>query len=279
MSIIWFLNLALGKVFDIVLAPFAKINPLWGLGVVSFITGAVMVFIFKYVSNQEGIRRSKAKVRGYFLEVWIYKHDFKVVTGSIGRILLANLKYMRFAVAPLIVLMIPVILIMVHLNLRYNDRPLNPGETAILTAEFNQMDILEDLELTAISEGGFAVETPPVRAIAAGEVSWRLRAESPGKRFVTIFWSGGEVKKEIVVGSDKVSKTSFRRSAANSLSDALFLPGEKPLPSGSPVISVSVKYPPRQLRVLGIGVHWIVVFFVLSIVAGFALKGVFGVEI
>lgn len=279
MGIIWTLNLALGKLFNLLLAPFSSLNPLWGLAAVSLITGAVMVFIFKYVSNQDGIRRAKAKVRGHFLEVWLYKHDFKVVTGSIGRIFAANLRYMRYAVAPLIVLVIPVALIMAHLNLRYSSRPLDIGETSTLTVKFDSEEPLLGGGLTAEGTGGIEVETAPVRALSAREVSWRIRAVSPGKHIVKIIWGGGEIGKEVVVGAGRVTKTSAVKSSHKSLSDALFLPGEKPLPAGSEALKASVIYSERRLRALGIDVHWIVIFFVLSIAAGFALKGVIGVEI
>ena len=76
MGLIWSINLGLAKVFDLILAPFSGIGPFWGLAVVSFITGAIMVFIFKFVSNQAGIRRAKARVKGFFMEVWLYKHEF-----------------------------------------------------------------------------------------------------------------------------------------------------------------------------------------------------------
>jgi hypothetical protein len=40
-----------------------------------------------------------------------------------------------------------------------------------------------------------------------------------------------------------------------------------------------VAYPHRELRFLGITVHWLIAFFVISVAAGFALKGAFGIEV
>ncbi|NQS98822.1 MAG: hypothetical protein HQ591_10235 [candidate division Zixibacteria bacterium] len=280
MGIIWNINLAIGKFFDLILAPFASLNPFWGLAFVSLLTGAIMVIIFKFVSNQEGIRLAKAKVRGHFLEVWLYKHDFPTVIGAVGRILKANLKYMRYAVSPLIVLMIPVILIMVQLNLYYGFHPLKPGETALLTVKWDNPAALNDSTLTASTEFGITIETAAVLAKPKNEAAWRFQARRPGKHIITIAWQGGEVTKEIIVGAGEVVRLSPIRSDESSLMNALFSPGEKPIPSNIGVKSIAIKsYREARNGVLGMEIHWIIIFFVLSIVAGFALKGVFKVEI
>ena len=280
MGLIWNINLAIGKFFDLILAPFANLNPFWGLAFVSLLTGAIMVLIFKFVSNQEGIRLAKARVRGHFLEVWLYKHDFHIVIGAISRILKANLKYMRYAVSPLIVLMIPVILIMVQLNLYYGFHPLKPGETALLTVKWATPSALNDTALTAFAEKGVTIETSAVLAKPKNEAAWRFQARRPGQHLITIAWQGGEVTKEIMVGAGELVRLSPIRSAESSLSNALFSPGEAPIPSGAGIISINIKsYRGARIELLGMEIHWIIIFFILSIVAGFALKGVFKVQI
>ena len=61
--------------------------------------------------------------------------------------------------------------------------------------------------------------------------------------------------------------------------DQLLYSGETPLPSGSPLDSIEVVYPAQSLSVLGFETDWLVLFFILSIVFAFLLKGFFGVEI
>ncbi|MBC8278115.1 MAG: hypothetical protein H8E46_07780 [FCB group bacterium] len=279
MEFIWNINLLLSKLFDLILAPFSGIDPFWGLAVVSFITGAIMVGIFKFVSNQEGIRKAKARVRGYFLEVWLYKHEFGTVMGTIGRILKANFGYMKYAVSPLIVLMIPVILIMVQLNLHYGFYPLRPGETALMTVKFEDRAVLRDTTLIAEGSKVIKIDGTPVRAMGKNEATWRIKAGSPGSDVIRVTWNGGEAAKSVVVGRNKVVRLSNQRSDVGSLGDALFNPGEKPLGDGSGVVKITLEYPERMINLQGIEMHWLIVFFVLSIVAGFALKGVFKVEI
>ena len=57
-------------------------------------------------------------------------------------------------------------------------------------------------------------------------------------------------------------------------------PIERPLPAAAGIRSFEVRgWPRRELRVAGLAVHWLVGFFVVSLVAGFAVKGIFGVEV
>ena len=279
MNLIWNLNLALGKIFDLALLPFSRLNPFWGLAAISLFTGAVMVVIFKFVSNQEGIRRAKARVRGYFLEVWIYKHDFAAVIGAVGRILKANLSYMKFAVSPLLVLIIPVILIMAHLNLHYGFRPFRLQESALLTVKFSDSAPLRDTSLVLLAPEGLKIETTPVRALGKNEVTWRISALKPGIHSITVKWSRGEISKNFAAALPKIVRLAPKKSARNSFLDAFLNPGEIPLPKNSVVQAVYIDYPEAKIPLLRMEVHWIVIFFLLSIVAGFALKGILKVEI
>jgi hypothetical protein len=86
---------------------------------------------------------------------------------------------------------------------------------------------------------------------------------------------GQEYAKAVQV-SAAVERRSPVRLAAGFLNDLLY-PAEENLPKGSPVVSISVQYPEATVSLLGWRVHWMVAFFVLSIVFAFALRGRFGV--
>jgi len=279
MNLVWNVNLALGRLFEQILAPFSSVSPIWGLALVSIVTGAIMVFIFKFVSNQSGIRLTKARIRGYFLEVWLYKHDFKTVIATIGRILKANFTYMRYAVSPLLALMPPVILIMAHLNLFYGYSPLRPGASVLMTVKFRDSRLLADTTLSA--HGGFhiAIDGSPVRAMGKNEVTWRLKALTAGDDKIIVSWDGKIIEKTVSAGRHKVVKLSPLRSHTASITNALFSPGEKPIDRENEVEWIMLEYPEREINFLGMKTHWIIVFFILSLAAGFALKGVFKVEI
>jgi hypothetical protein len=52
----------------------------------------------------------------------------------------------------------------------------------------------------------------------------------------------------------------------------LLYPAERPLPAGTRVESIAVTYARRGVRVLGQELHWMVVFFGLSMVFALALR-------
>jgi hypothetical protein len=58
-----------------------------------------------------------------------------------------------------------------------------------------------------------------------------------------------------------------------------FNPGEAPLAGNLPLKSVEVLYPSRNMNLFGWHLHWLIVYFALSIIFGFAFKGIFKVEI
>jgi hypothetical protein len=60
----------------------------------------------------------------------------------------------------------------------------------------------------------------------------------------------------------------------------LLFPTEPPLAPATGIRSMEIKeWPHRDLSILGLNVHWLIVFFAVSLIASFAVKGVFGVEV
>ena len=60
--------------------------------------------------------------------------------------------------------------------------------------------------------------------------------------------------------------------------DMFLHPGEAPLKSPL-FLSMEVMYPPLGMEIAGWEVNWLVWFFVLSLVSGYLLKGLFGIEV
>jgi hypothetical protein len=110
------------------------------------------------------------------------------------------------------------------------------------------------------------------------EVAWRIKAAAPAAGRLVLRAGALTVEKSVVVGGRPLAKVSALASRGSFWKQLLY-PGEAPLPEGSPVRTVEVLYPARSLKAFGLRVHWLVAYLVLSIAFGFALKGVFKVEI
>jgi uncharacterized membrane protein (DUF106 family) len=271
------INAITGALFDVLMAPFRPLGPWAGMLAVSWTTGLLMLAIFKKTSNQEGIRKAKNRIKAHLLEVRLYKDDLGQSLRSQGAILAANGRYFACALRPLLVMVIPLLLLLAQLNVWFGTAPLKKGSAAIIKVRLAPGQSALAAEASLIAPAGVAVETQPLRIEEEREIDWRIRAEATGRRLLRFVVGGREITKSLVVEGRPLSKVSARR--VRGFGDELFNPGEKPLPKNTPVEYVEIVYRPARLKLLGLRIHWLVAFFVLSIAFGFSLKGVFQVEI
>lgn len=268
-------NNILNMIFDLLLYPFRELEPIWGLVFVSVVTGILMLVVFKRTSNQEGINNIKDRLKAHLLELRLYKDDIGLSYDALKNIFGANFKYIFYMGKPMLFLMVPMMLILIHLATRYEYRPLRVGESAIISLKLNDAFVLNELALDP--PVGIRLETPPLRIFQENQIDWRIKAVQSGD-WDLVFRTGDEsVTKKLLVGS-KLVRLAPRR-IGRQLIDQLFNPAEPPIPHSSIVKEIRVQYPTRGLSVWGWQVHWLIIFFGLSIIAGYAMKGVFGVEI
>lgn len=270
-----FFNSTVTGAFDLLCRPFAGLGPLWALTVISVLTGILMLWIFGLVSNQDAIRTIRDRIRGNLIAVRLFGDDLGLLFRLQGRLLWDNLVFLKYALIPMLVMIVPVLVILVQLNLRFGARPLAPGEAALVKVTVRDAETLGD-GVSLEAPAGVAVETPGVRVSSLKEVAWRIRPSEAGRYRLVVRVGDEGVDKELRVG-DRWGATSTLRTG-KSFWDVLLYPGEKPIRSAA-VESIEVKYRPLDLRLFGMGVNWLVFFFLLSIVAGFAFRRVLGVEI
>lgn len=270
------LNFLLTKLFDLICWPFGAIAPIWAMIVISFLTGILMLWLWGKISNQEGIKRVKDRIRGNLIGVRLFQDDLRITLLLQGRIFRHTLNYMRYAVLPMLVLLVPVILVMIQLNLRFSVRPLEPGQRTLVEAKVRDLEALHGSIELEVPEG-VVVETPAVHNTLEGEATWRVRADQPGRYKVTVRVGQDSVEKDLVAGSSW-GKVSALRTGKN-LWEMLLWPGEAPIRPAGAIESVEVRYPPLAMPLFGWNIHWLVYFFVLSLAFGFAFKGVLGVQI
>lgn len=262
--------------FGILVWPFQAVAPIWPMVFISFVAGIVMLWIFGKVSNQDAIKDIRDTIRGNLIGVKLFQNDIGVLLGLQGTILKDTLKYMKHSLVPMLVMIVPVMLIMIQLNLYFSVRPLAPGETTVFKVRVRDAAALEE-GVTLEAPEGISIETPAVRIPSEREVAWRIRADVPGRYVMKVRFGDEVIDKELVVGTGWTSVSPLRTGAG--IIDNLLYPGEKPLSPSQTIESISVNYPELDILVFGFAINWIVLFFVLSIVFGFAFKGFFGVEI
>jgi len=268
------LNRLLTGLFDLAFRPFLGLAPIWALLVISLVSGVLMLWIFGKVSDQKAIGVVRDKIRGHLLGLRIFGDEIGLLMLLLGRSLRATAVYMKYAVVPMLVMMLPMVLILIQMNLRFAVRPLQPGEKTVVTVKLRELPSASPVELDV--PPGVVVETTAVRVDALQEVSWRIRAVEPGDYSLVVRTGGTETEKRLRVGAGWGAVSPLRTAKAM---DLLLYPGEPPIDPRAPVESIRLSYDSLPIRIFGFHVNWLVGFFVASIAFGFAFRKRLGVEI
>lgn len=272
-------NAIVSGVFTRLLAPFGEARA-WSawLDIVfwSVLGGIVALLVYKKCSNQKGIARAKNDIKVHLLEIRLYNEDIVGVFTSTLKIVAKNGLYIGHNLLPMVVMFVPMMAILFQLEAHYAFAPLPQGSVQLLKLQLDEEH--GHLPATAVTldlPPGVLLDAPPVRT-PHGEVVWRLRLAQAGDHVLTVHAGEQAITKRVAVGGAPRRVPVLRTKSW----EAFLYPGEEALPRDSAVASISFKYPDRNLGWLPGGEGGILAsFFVLSIVAGLALKGVFGVTL
>jgi len=281
----WIFNSVLGKIFDLIFFPFRNMSPWVGMILISFLTALLMLFVFRFTSNQKGISQVKNKIKAHLLELRLFKDSLSLSLRAQGNILRYNLKYISYSTKPLLVMIIPLILILIQLNLWFGYEALTPGQKTILKVKLEEGHSPLEINFAIEPSSGFDIETLPLRIEEEREISWRLQAKEKGVHDLTLIVNGKRLTKKVVVAQKPLSKISPLKVSRNFINE-LINPGESPYSGNLPVKNIEVKYPAMDMNLFGWSIPWLlgippwlIVYFALSIIFGFVFKGIFKVEI
>jgi uncharacterized membrane protein (DUF106 family) len=250
-------------------------SPLAIAVVLSLVVGLVMVVLFGYTSDQKAIGLAKDQLKAHLLAVRLYRDQIPVVMGSYGKILRGTGRYLKLAFKPLLYVIVPITLLVVQIDRYLGSTPIPTDAPFLLTAHFTGSDELNDVTLDLPTE--ITMTAPPVHVPASNEMVWRLAGSRDGKYEVKIAVAGESAAKAVCVGSDlpRISTVRLRGQFWR----RMFTSAEPALPENSPIESIAINYPDRNIDVAGYGINWIWLFFILSMVAGFLFKELLGIKI
>jgi hypothetical protein len=263
-------------------------SPLAIVIVVSLVIGLAMVVLFGYTSDQKAIGIAKDQLKAHLLAVRLYRDQIPVVMGSYGKILRGTGRYLKLAFMPLLYVIIPITLLMVQIDRYLGQTPLPPNTPFLLTVHLSgqgsgvqpagqpaDADALNAVTLDLPAE--VTMTAPPVHIAADNDVVWRLNGSQESKYEVKVVAGGESVAKTVCIGNNlpRISTIRLRGQFWN----RLFSSAEPALPQNSPIESISINYPDRDIDVAGYGMNWIWLFFILSMLAGFIFKELLGIQI
>jgi len=270
----------INRLFDLAFYPFRSATPWLPLILFSLLAGILMLLVFRFTSNQSAIRRVKDRMQAHLLEVRLFPDQIGVVLRAYGRILRWTLAYFGHALVPLAVMLVPLVLLLVQMDLRLGHQALRPRDSFLLKALAAGDAPLDQAALRL--PDGLALSAPPLhihhQPDNRREVNWRIDALRPGEYSIEVVVADELFAKQVTVVE---SGNAVRISPARVRPDWLELileSAEPPLPPGAPLHHIVITYPHRNLVLGRWELHWLIPFFVLSLVAAFALKGVLRTE-
>ena len=286
------LNAVLARVFDLLLAPFRQLPPIAGLVVVSLATAVAMLLIFRKTSDQKRLAAVKRQIHAALFEIRLFNDDLRAIFRAQGEILRHNLTYLRLSLVPMLWMIVPLVLVIAQLQFHYGYRGLTPGEPVLLKAQVRDgvavassssaevaLASATDRDPVAVLEAPPPIElgTPAVWIPATREVIWKIAPRAPGEYDLQLR-VGREIFSKSLRVSDDVGRRSPVRLERGFLNQLLY-PAEPALPGDAALTSISVAYPERDISIFGWELHWMIVYFALTMVFAFALRKRFNVTL
>jgi hypothetical protein len=267
--IVVLLNVAANALGRPLLAPVAALPGWLSATLVGAVSGAFLLLVFKYTSNQDAIKRVRNGIDADLFAVKLFKDATPVVLAAQAGMMKGAFRLFVLAIVPMLVMVVPVLLMLGQLSLWYQHRPLRVGEDAVVALKLSGRPA-DPMPPVALGETPAAeVVTGPVRVRSQREVVWVVRARENGAHRLSFRAGDQAVTKELQVG-DGFMRVSPRRPDWDWY-DALLNPAEPAFPATSPVRSIEVAYPDRPSWTSGTD-RWVIYWFVVSMVAGFAAK-------
>ena len=268
------INAAFNAVFDVWFGLFSGLPDWVQIFITSIPVTIIALLIFRVASNQDGIRTAKDRIKGYMLELWLYKDDLGVMLRAQGNVFICSLRYMGLALVPMAILLIPVGLVIVQLESQFAFRPLLPGETALLTVQVDSPKAVSTIDAGLRLPDGLVAESPALRIDRDGRLMWRLRVNEAGQHDLGIRLDGSDYQRRLLAepGAGKLWPQAYNAADWRILGSA----AEPPLPAGSPIIRTEIDYARARGQFVGLSsASWWLLLFTL--ILGFALRGLFGV--
>jgi len=277
-------NAAMRKLFDLAWIPFAGLPGWVGLFVIALVFGVAALVAMKYTTNPKRITAFKDRSQGHILAIKLFRDSFTVVIGSLIKAILWSGGYLAEQFKPMLVMLVPFALLFAQVEMRLGLRPLDLGKEVLVTVEVDPSRVPGVPEVGLILPPGVEQMRPPVREPSLNRVVFSLMPKVAGHHELR-FRIGSEVEVKTFDAGDLEGIPRVSPVRSSDFWDQVLYPSESALSSDSSFHRIAFACPVRPLPFLGVDLSFhseagmMLVFLLLTIVAAFALKDLFGVTI
>ena len=230
--------------------------------VISLLLGIVLAVVFGWISPQTRVRAVKNKIAATILEAILYRHDTGVSLAAQGRLLGHATWYLLLALPPILVLLIPTIFFMGHLNELFGYRLPTHGERMLVEVSASSMPNVE------LQASGSLAATPTLHIPAENKLMWRLDRTSLEQAKFTIGASSFDLSGPRlfpVISSSWWERLLYPATAA---------------PALPPTVDViTLGFPQRTYHIIGHDFSWLTIFIVISLTSGYITARMRGISI
>jgi hypothetical protein len=243
--------------------------------IISAVMGVLLLLAFRYTSNQQAIRRVRETITAELLAAKLFKDDIRVTLRAQGQLVAQSFRLLFYMLRPLAVIIVPMVLFLVQMGVWYEWRPVRPGEKLIVSVELEDTDDLTSVADPPAASPGLRVETAALRIRNSAKVEWRVSAQQEGQHELRV--RVGQQELVVPIMTSQTQRRVVRRIPGEGFWDQVINPGQRALTDGGLIHAVEVRYPVRSTPILGLDIHWIVSFFILSTIVALIFKPVFKV--
>ncbi len=271
------------KVVDLIFAPFASLAPVWGLAFATLLVTAFALVVYKYTSSQKGIKVAKEKIKAHFVEVWLYIDDPLLILKAQAGIFGNGGKYLAYALVPMAIMFLPVLVLLINMEFRYHYRPFEPGETFLLKVQLSsqvqdwmnavKVELPQNLELAAPP---LRIQDTDAKGREFREIDYQLKVIAKGSEPATI--TAGGVSQAIKIYADPSGNPRLSPVIGSGFASSFWRPAQLPLDPNRGLEKIEIAYPEADLNFFGWKTWWVWPMIILMFAFAFALKPIIKVE-
>lgn len=244
----------LDPVLNPVLQPLLSKSPFLLIVLVSFVISVVITVAYKFLTNQEEMRRLKEQQKEFQRRMKELRSHPEEMMKVQKEAMKSNMDYMKHSLKATLITMLPIILIFSWMSGHLSFEPVYPEETYSVTAMFAK-GVTGDAEL--VVDDGTELLSEAKQQVSNGEVTWRMKS-TEGEHTLTVKIGEVEQQKKVLITKELKYKDQF----------TMF--------KGSDIEKITINYnklkPLGDWSIFGWYPGWLAIYFISSIVFSLGMR-------
>ena len=184
---------------DPILNPLLRLGLLWALIIVSLLVSLLVTLIYKWVTDQEEMKRLKTELKDYKKKMKESRESPEKVMELQKKAMSVNMQYMKHSFKPTLITFIPIILIFGWLNAHLAFVPVMPGEEFTVDVLFEEG---AQGKAHIVVPEGINVVGEDVKDLNSG-TAFTLKGVREGEYFIDVEYEGAIYSKDVIVTNDQ----------------------------------------------------------------------------